>query len=192
MKLDKPANKVVITSVLTASALGMAVPSTLMETANAESKIMANTVANENALETLNKLYKHAHLGEMHNFEHELTLNKSTREDVRIELGSPDEEADTTNDFDKYHGSMGQASYAFSYHKNGTISEIRYFGTNIEREQNLGGINAEVLNEQLGSPDKILTVPNTNEINYVYKTGDYELHFIIDDSQTVNHVNLTE
>ena len=31
MKLDKPANKVVMTSVLTASALGMAVPSTLME-----------------------------------------------------------------------------------------------------------------------------------------------------------------
>ena len=39
------------------------------------------------------------------------------------------------------------------------ISEIRYFGTGVERRLNLGSVTPDVLSKQIGSADKILTVP---------------------------------
>lgn len=93
---------------------------------------------------------------------------------------------------------MGQPGYGFAYNKDNTISEIRNFGTAVERQTNLGGITPDLLKKQLGRADKILKDPGTGEKDYVYKTGRYELHFVIGDNpiisgydQTVNHVNLT-
>lgn len=71
-----------------------------------------------------------------------------------------------------------------------TISEIRYFGTGVERRLNLGGVTPDVLSDQIGPADRILTVPFTDEIDYIYDTGHYELHFVIGKDQTADHVNL--
>lgn len=124
-----------------------------------------------------------------------LKINNSTKKDVHHKLGDPEK---VDNQFDLYGWEMGQPGYGFAYNKDNTISEIRNFGTGVERQTNLGGITPDLLGEQLGLADKILKVPGTDETDYVYKTGNYELHFVIGDNpvidgfdQTVNHVNLT-
>ncbi|MDY0395725.1 YjgB family protein [Virgibacillus halophilus] len=156
-----------------------------------------SSLTNQEAAKTLNNIYDQAYIGQMPREVHGLTVHKSTKEDVHQKLGEPEEPATKDNPFDRYHGSMGNPSYAISYDKNDKVNEIRNFGTNVERQTNLGGITPAVLSEQIGSPDKILDVPDTNELDYVYKTDDYELHFVIGDNpiikghkQTVNHVNL--
>ena len=45
---------------------------------------------------------------------------------------------------------MGHPGYAFGYDSNHIISEIRYFGTNVERQTNLGSITEINLKKQLG------------------------------------------
>lgn len=189
MTLKKTTTKMIAASLLTGSVLGFTAPA-LAESAHAASET-AVASTNQQAIETLNQLYDQAYSGEMPKLVDGLQINVSTKEDVHNQIGLPEEPATNDDPFDHYHGSMGQASYAFSYHQNGRISEIRYFGTQVERQQNLGGISPAVLSEQIGSADKILTVPNTNEKDYVYITGDYELHFVIGDDQKVDHVNLT-
>lgn len=79
----------------------------------------------------------------------------------------------------------------------GKIDEIRYFGTNVEKETNIGGMTPSLLKKQLGPADSVSTIPQTKEKKYVYQTGDYELEFIVghdpDMSQhelTVLHINL--
>ncbi|TCP21701.1 uncharacterized protein DUF4309 [Scopulibacillus darangshiensis] len=125
----------------------------------------------------------------------DLKINKSTKKDVHNRLGNPEK---VDGQFDLYSWEMGQPGYGFAYNEDNTISEIRNFGTGVERQTNLGGITPDLLGQQLGIADKILKVPGTDETDYVYNTGDYELHFVIGDNpiingfdQTVNHVNLT-
>lgn len=151
-----------------------------------------SSITNQKAARTLNNIYDEAYIGEMPREVHGLKVNESTKEDVHQRLGAPEEPATKNNPFDRYHGSMGNRSYAIAYHQNGTVSEIRNFGTGVERQTNLGGISPAVLNEQIGSADNILVVPHTNEMDYVYKTGDYELHFVVGNNQKVDHVNLEE
>lgn len=119
-----------------------------------------------------------------------LKINQSTRQDVYDKIGEPEQKADSRNPFDLYSWNMGNPGYGFSYHKNGKISEIRYFGTGVERRLNLGSVTPDVLSKQIGSADKILTVPKTGETDYVYHTGQYELRFVIGSDQKADHVNL--
>lgn len=119
-----------------------------------------------------------------------LKINQSTRQDVYDKIGEPEQKADSRNPFDLYSWNMGNPGYGFSYHRNGKISEIRYFGTGVERRLNLGSVTPDILSKQIGSADKILTVPKTGETDYVYHTGQYELHFVIGSDQKADHVNL--
>jgi hypothetical protein len=170
--------------------LGIGIPAATGTVEAASDSAVSSTLANQESVKTLNNVYDQAYTGEMPRLVHGLKVNENTKADVHHKIGPPEEPATVDNPFEKYHGSMGQASYAFAYNKDKTISEIRYFGTQVERQQNLGGITPAVLNEQIGSADNILAVPNTGEMDYVYQTGDYELHFIVGGDQTVDHVNL--
>jgi len=74
---------------------------------------------------------------------------------------------------------MGNPGFVFHYDKKGKINEIRYFETNVEKETNIGGMTPSLLKKQLGSADTKSTIPQTKEKKYVYRTGDYELEFIV-------------
>lgn len=148
-----------------------------------------SSITNQEAAGTLNNIYDHAFIGEMPGEDHAFRINESTKEDIHEKLGNPQE---VDGQFDLYHWEMGNPGYGFAYNEDNTVSEIRYFGTGVERQQNLGGITPAVLSEQIGKADTILAVPDTNEMDYVYKTGDYELHFVVGSDQTVDHVNLKE
>ncbi|MGM0948922.1 MAG: YjgB family protein [Bacillota bacterium] len=145
---------------------------------------------NQSAADLVKNLYNTAYTGEMPQQAQGLTINKSTKGDVHAKLGEPERPSGGDNRFDLYHWNMGNPGYGFSYHQDMTISEIRYFGTGVERQLNLGGVTPEVLRNELGAANRVLTVPFTDEIDYVYDTGRYELHIVIGKDQTADHVNL--
>ncbi|MGG1245996.1 YjgB family protein [Bacillus spizizenii] len=145
---------------------------------------------NQSAAELVKNLYNTAYTGEMPQQVQGLTINKSTKGDVHAKLGEPEPPSRGDNRFDLYHRNIGNPGYGFSYHKDMTISEISYFGTGVERQLNLGGVTPEVLRNEIGPANRVLTVPFTDEIDYVYDTGRYELHFVIGKDQTAEHVNL--
>ncbi|GGH77811.1 hypothetical protein JOD43_001436 [Pullulanibacillus pueri] len=190
MRSKKPATKIATASLLSLSLLGLGVPSFMGSADAASGPSVTSSQKNTKAITTLNQLYNQAFSGEMPKLVHGLKVDTSTIDDVHHQIGLPEEPAQPDDPFEKYHGSMGQASYAFAYGATGRIAEIRYFGTQIERQQNLGGITPAVLSQQIGSADHILSVPETNETDYVYQTGNYELHFVVGEDQTVDHVNL--
>ncbi|QYX44707.1 YjgB family protein [Bacillus inaquosorum] len=172
----------------TLSGLGAASFSTPAKGVTQTNTLSENT--NQSAAELVKNLYSTAYTGEMPQQAQGLTVNKSTKGDVHAALGEPKRPSGGDNRFDLYHWNMGQPGYGFSYHKDMTISEIRYFGTGVERQLNLGGVTPEVLQNEIGPANRVLTVPFTDEIDYVYDTGRYELHFVIGKDQTADHVNL--
>ncbi|WP_035391517.1 YjgB family protein [Bacillus altitudinis] len=144
----------------------------------------------------LNSIYQLAHKGQMPYYAEGLKIGVQTKKDVRHKLGQPYPETGQSG-FDLYHAEMGNPGFAFHYDKKGKINEIRYFGTNVEKETNIGGMTPSLLKKQLGPADSVSTIPQTKEKKYVYQTGDYELEFIVghdpDISQhslTVLHINL--
>lgn len=144
--------------------------------------------SNKESIQTLRLIVEKAYNGEMPFTAKGLKINKSTHEDVQKKFGIPPEPSG--NGYDFYHPEMGHPGFAFAYNKNHTLREIRYFGTNVGRETNLGGITPQTLSNRIGSADLIRGVKGTNEINYIYKIGEYELQFIVGEDNTVNHVNL--
>ncbi|WP_419883011.1 YjgB family protein [Peribacillus sp. B-H-3] len=181
-------------AVLTGSVLGTigtAIPA-FNETAHAQTvkPSSAASADQKKAENVLMKLYKSAHTGKMPVLVHNFKINITTRAEVYKKIGKPEIPASKKNHFDTYTATMGQGGYAFSYHANGKIAEIRYFGTNVERQQNLGGITNKTLAKRLGRADRILTISKTKEKDYIYKTGGYEIHFVVGKDHTVSHVNL--
>ncbi|MCA1063033.1 YjgB family protein [Rossellomorea sp. AcN35-11] len=149
----------------------------------------------QQANEILDELYNSSFTGEFPGVVEGLKLNKSTKEDVFNLLGQPTK--DSTGDFDVYYANMGHPGYAFSYADDGTIKEIRYLGTNIQRQTNLGGITEAKLLHELGVPDSITPILDSRESKLLYTVGEYHLEFIIGndpqvdtDQRTVTHVNL--
>ncbi|MEC0329105.1 YjgB family protein [Paenibacillus macerans] len=142
------------------------------------------------ALQTLNRFYKPALQGQFPGLEG-LTLAKSTHEDVIKAIGEPEMPAKASNAFDFYHAEMGHPGYAISY-KGNKIQEMRYFGTNVEREANIGGITVKMLVQQWGAPHSS-TVFKTGSIEQkkiVYIRGAYQLEFIFNSSTNLDHINL--
>lgn len=142
------------------------------------------------ALQTLNRFYKPALQGQFPGLEG-LTLGKSTHEDVIKAIGEPEMPAKASNAFDFYHAEMGHPGYAISY-KGNKIQEMRYFGTNVEREANIGGITVKMLVQQWGAPHSS-TVFKTGSIEQkkiVYIRGAYQLEFIFNSSTNLDHINL--
>lgn len=149
-------------------------------------------IAHKDAVKKLHELYNSAYSGQMPNNAKGLIINDSTQKDVHKRWGPPEEPITKDNPFDIYHATMGQPGYGFSYHKDKTIKEIRYFGTNVERQHNLGGITVKVLSHEIGSADHIRSVPGTGEVNYIYNTDNFQIQFIIGKDGTTSHVNLKE
>ncbi|GKW45549.1 DUF4309 domain-containing protein [Planococcus sp. NCCP-2050] len=139
------------------------------------------------AIETLKGIVKDAEKGVVYRFASGFTVGESTREEVYAEISKPEEQ---TGEFDFYHGSMGQASYQIKYDENEVMQEARYFGTNVERQTNLGGITKEDLIKEIGKPEEERAISATGETNIVYQIGDYELQFILGEDGTADHVNL--
>ncbi|MGE7763174.1 YjgB family protein [Peribacillus sp. NPDC097895] len=192
MLSKKPASRMISAAILTGSLLG-AGASFSTEPVEAASKIdSTSSTAKEHAVTTLHEIYNKAFSGEMPYTATGLKIKENTQQEVYATFGSPPEPGNADETFDYYHAEMGHPGFAFAYNEDKVISQIRYFGTNVERDHNLGGITPKVLGKQLGSADQIRHIYSTNEINYIYKTGDYELQFIVGEDQTVNHINLLE
>ncbi|MBD8136617.1 YjgB family protein [Bacillus sp. CFBP 13597] len=193
MSSKKPAARMVSAFILTGSLLGAGASFSTEPVEAASTMDSASAaIAKDHALTTLHEIYNQAFSGEMPYTAMGLKINENTQKEVYETFGSPPEPGNTDETFDYYHAEMGHPGFAFAYNADKTISQIRYFGTNVERDHNLGSITPKVLGNQLGSADEIRHISSTNEINYIYKTGNYELQFIVGENQTVDHINLLE
>jgi hypothetical protein len=148
--------------------------------------------SSQTAVKNINEIYNAAVQGEVPRLTADLKIGKSLRQDVRDQFGPPPE--GSSNNFDYYHAEMGHPGYAFGYDQNNVINEIRYFGTNVERQTNLGSITQANLKKELGQPNFTSKVKGdgTTQTKYTYHAGAYDLEFIFDDSKTLNHVNLVK
>ncbi|WP_206098916.1 YjgB family protein [Paenibacillus nanensis] len=144
------------------------------------------------ALETLNSFFEPALKGQFPGAVSGLTLGVSTRQDVQEVLGEPPSPGEDAEAFDVYHAEMGNPGYAVSYKLN-RLREIRYFGTNVERQTNIGGITLQMLEQNWGKPDKSSIIKNgkLEQNKVVYIRGDYALSFIFNDDTDLDHINLT-
>lgn len=141
------------------------------------------------ALEVLDGVVKNAENGIVYRLSDGFKVGESSRDEVYAAIGEPEEQLDG---FDFYHGSMGNASYQIAYDENDVMKEARYFGTNVERQTNLGGITRDDLLEHIGEPVEERDVPATGETNIIYHIADYELQFVMAEDGTTDHVNLLE
>jgi len=148
--------------------------------------------AKAQALQTLNSFYKPALKGQFPGAMAGLTVGVSTRKDVQKQIGEPELPGKDSDAFDVYHAEMGHPGYAVSYKLN-KIREIRYFGTNVERQTNIGGITLKMLVHNWGRPDATKTIKNGKLVQkkVVYKRGDYLLSFIFNNDTDLDHINLT-
>ncbi|MBS4219154.1 DUF4309 domain-containing protein [Bacillus sp. FJAT-49711] len=141
------------------------------------------------AIDTLNDLVKDAKDGRVYKLGDGIYIGKTKRDEVYELIGEPEEKE---NGFERYHGSMGNASYDLAYDDGGVLKEARYRGTNVERQTNLGGITVQDLKEQIREPDEIRKISKTDEINYIYRLGLFELQFVMGPDGTADHVNIME
>ncbi|MDM5214309.1 YjgB family protein [Peribacillus sp. NJ4] len=192
MLSKKPAVRMVSAVILTSTLLGAGASFSTESIEAASTMDSTSGIPKEHALTTLHEIYNKAFSGEMPYIVKGLTISENTKKEVYDTFGSPPEPGNTDETFDYYHAEMGHPGFAFAYNDDKTILQIRYFGTNVERDHNLGSITPKVLGKQLGSADEIRHISSTNEINYIYKTGNYELQFIVGEDQTVDHINLLE
>ncbi|MBW8351399.1 YjgB family protein [Bacillus sp. IITD106] len=138
------------------------------------------------AIDTLKGLVENANDGRVYKLGDGIYVGKTKRNEVYDLIGEPEEKGE----FDRYHGSMGNASYDLAYDDKDVLKEARYRGTNVERQTNLGGITVNDLKNQIGEPNEIREISKTDEKNYIYRIGQYELQFVMDASGTADHVNL--
>ncbi|MGI2327864.1 DUF4309 domain-containing protein [Planococcus sp. YIM B11945] len=143
----------------------------------------------EMAIETLKGIVKDAENGIVYRFSDGFKVGESSRKEVYAAISEPEERL---GDYDFYHGSMGQASYQIAYDDQDIMKEARYFGTNVERQTNLGGIAREDIVEHVGKPAEEREISKTGETNMIYFIGDYEVQFVLAKDGTTNHVNLLE
>lgn len=138
------------------------------------------------AIDTLNDLVLDGKKGKVYHLNDNFYVGKTTQTDVYNTIGKP-ERQDT---FDRYTGSMGQASYDLRYNEKGLLVEARYLGTNVERQTNLGGISSKDLVEQLGNPDEKRMLKDSDQTSYIYELGSYEIQFVMNEKDKADHVNL--
>ncbi|GIO31071.1 hypothetical protein J2TS6_22120 [Paenibacillus albilobatus] len=160
--------------------------------AHAASKTTAGDYAAENALKTLNSFYKPALKGQFPGAVSGLTIGKSTKQNVIQKIGEPTVPGKSSGAFDVYGADMGNPGYAFSYQQN-KIREMRYFGTNVERQTNIGGITISMLKQNWYAPNAVSTFKNgkKTQTKLTYIRGDYKLEFIFNSSKDLDHINLT-
>ncbi|NBD27375.1 YjgB family protein [Paenibacillus glycinis] len=170
---------------LALSALG-AVPS------YAATATAAPVDAHMKAFETLMSFYKPALQGQFPNF-HSFTLGSTSHATVIKTIGKAESPAKDADDFDVYHAEMGHPGYAINY-KLDKIREMRYFGTNVERQTNLGGISVRMLIQHWGTPNESVLIKSgkTVQKKITYARGKYQLEFIFNGTSGtgLDHINL--
>ncbi|WP_254109490.1 YjgB family protein [Bacillus pumilus] len=132
--------------------------------AHAMSKSAVEQSVPQGPTTALNTIYELAHKGQMPYYAKGFKIGVQTKKDVHHKLGNPYPETGQSS-FDLYHAEMGNPGFAFHYDAKGKIDEIRYFGTNIEKETNIGGMTPSLLKKQLGQADSVSTIPQTKEKN---------------------------
>ncbi|SFF07713.1 protein of unknown function [Paenibacillus catalpae] len=144
------------------------------------------------ALQTLMSFYKPALQGQFPNF-HSFTIGKTTHETVIKTIGKAESPAKDADGFDVYHAEMGHPGYAINY-KLGKIREMRYFGTNVERQTNLGGISVRMLVHNWGAPNESVLIKSgkITQKKITYVRGKYQLEFIFNGTSGtgLDHINL--
>ncbi|MFD0710512.1 YjgB family protein [Paenibacillus sp. GCM10027626] len=193
--LRKSARYVTIAAVIAVSTAGMSGIAVQADAAAAAAVSKSeDATAKALALKTLNSFYKPALKGQFPGSVEGLTVGVSTRKDVIEKIGEPEEPAKNAGGFDVYHAEMGHPGYAIAYNKSGRISEIRYFGTNVERQTNIGGITLSMLKKHWGAPNATTTIKNGKLVQkkVVYNRGDYVLSFIFNKDNDLDHINLTK
>ncbi|MFD0669886.1 YjgB family protein [Cohnella sp. GCM10027633] len=171
----------------------IAVPTFTATTHASSPAVTATATVKSPALQTLNSFYKPALKGQFPGSVSGLTVGSSTRQDVVKQIGKPDEPAKDADSFNVYAASMGNPGYAFNYKLN-KIREIRYFGTNVERQNNIGGITKQMLFDNWGKPTSSTTITagKKKQQKVVYVRGSFQLAFIFDSATSLNHINLTK
>jgi hypothetical protein len=201
MNANSPIKKATV-AILAAGALTLGVvgTTTFLSPINAAAVSVAKAVSvstsqatdyHTQALQTLNSFYKPALQGQFPGLKG-LTVEKSTRQVVIKAIGKPEMPGKDSDAFDVYHAEMGHPGYAISYKLN-KIREMRYFGTNVERDSNIGGITVKMLVQEWGAPHSS-TVFKSGKITQkkiIYIRGAYQLEFIFNNNTNLDHINLT-
>ncbi|MFJ6413525.1 YjgB family protein [Terribacillus saccharophilus] len=189
MARRNPARKAALSVVCAGAVLGSGsfmIPGAVSVDAETREAVHSSET-NEAALETLQTIYTQASEGSSIGVAGNFTIGETTRTDIVDRLGEPF----LSDAYDTYHAEMGNPGFSFAYSQDGTLKEVRYLGTNVERQTNLDSITPAVLEEQLGKADAITSMSQTNQHKYLYETGDFELEFIVnDETLQVDHVNL--
>ncbi|WP_017814815.1 YjgB family protein [Paenibacillus shenyangensis] len=143
-------------------------------------------------LQNLNSFYKPALKGKFPGDMNAYTVGKTTRDEVLDRLGAAEVPRKNASGYDQYTANMGHPGYAFHYNKNNVLNEIRYFGTNVERQTNIGGITMKLLRQQWYAPASTTTIGSgaNKQTKMTYIRGDYKLEFIFNSSTDLDHINL--
>ncbi|MCK9859565.1 YjgB family protein [Paenibacillus sp. ATY16] len=190
MKFYKSMKNIAVASVLAGTLALSATGAVPSHAAAAQSTAAVDDHAK--AYETLMSFYKPALNGQFPNF-HGFTIGSTTHQSVIKAIGEAESPAKDSDGFDVYHAEMGHPGYAISY-KLGKIKEMRYFGTNVERQTNLGGITVKMLVQHWGTPNESVLIKSgkTVQKKITYVRGKYQLEFIFDGTSGtgLNHINL--
>ncbi|WP_195574702.1 YjgB family protein [Paenibacillus sp. 1001270B_150601_E10] len=144
------------------------------------------------ALDTLMSFYKPALEGHFptDSAVGSFVVGKTTRDEVLKAIGKAEQPRATASGFDVYHAEMGHPGYALAYNDKNILQEIRYFGTNVERETNIGGMTMSMLKQHWFAPSSTNAISNTKQIKWTYIRGDYKLEFIFNSTANLDHINL--
>lgn len=144
------------------------------------------------ALKKLNSFYKPALKGEFPGNAAGFVVGVTKRSEIIEKFGPPDVTRTSVNGFDRYTANMGNPGYAISYKASGVLKEIRYFGTNVERQTNIGGMTIAMVKKAWYAPVSQTTIKNDNstQTKLTYKRGDYKIEFIFNNSIELSHINL--
>ena len=188
MNLKHPAKAIValaMAGVFGVSAIGVNHAVFPLQQAEAAQAANSGDYAAKQALKTLNSFYKPALKGQFPGAVSGLTIGKSTKQDVYKAIGEPSVPGKHADAFEIYGANMGNPGYAFSYKLN-KIREMRYFGTNVERQTNIGGITMKMLKQNWFAPDATTTFKTgkIKQTKLTYNRGEYKLEFIFNSRQT--------
>ncbi|MGN7456678.1 YjgB family protein [Paenibacillus pasadenensis] len=182
-------------SVLAAAVVAGFGASLPQEAAHAAAKPAAAASASDQkmAMEKLMAMYKPALEGQFPNF-NGFTVGVTTRQQVIDQLGEAPEPRKTAGGFDFYHAEMGHPGYALRYDRDNVVAEMRYFGTNVERQTNIGGMTRDLLVQQWFMPQAstVFTSGGKKQKKLSYVRGNYQLDFIFNDVKgtDLDHINL--
>ncbi|MCQ4085272.1 YjgB family protein [Saccharibacillus sp. JS10] len=176
-------------SVVAIGSIGAATSLTLPSASAAQTPTASDTAM---AQKKLNTFYKPALKGEFPGNPAGFVVGKTTRTEVIEKFGSPDVTRSSVNGYDSYTADMGNPGYAMAYTPSGVLKEIRYFGTNVERQTNIGGMTIAMVKKNWYAPTSTSTIKNgnTTQTKLTYKRGNYKIEFIFNNSLDLSHINL--